>query len=140
MLLEAFDLEYEGIHIHLKLYDPITVLFDKTGSGKSFICNAVQNFILNNPECKYRVLSPESFGLWKAMLSSDDILWFIDDIDALAELYPESVDYINSGLIPLVVTGRNFSKFLFDYHAYQRLEFDDNKKILTNDASYLQRK
>lgn len=137
MKFNSLDLKSEDIYIHLKLYDPITVLFGSAGSGKSFLCNAVQGFILNNPSCKYRVLYAENFGLWQAMLSTEDILWFIDDIDLLAEMYPESVDYINSGRIPLVVTGRNFSKFGFDYHAYQRLIFDADRKILTNDASYL---
>lgn len=137
MLLDRFDLDYAGVHIHLKLYDPVTVLFDKSGSGKSFICNALQEFVLNNPKCEYRVLSTENFGLWKAIVSTEDVLWFIDDIDLLAEMYPESVDYINSGRIPLVVIGRNFSKFKFDYQAYQRLTYDADRRILTNDVSYL---
>ena len=28
MLLNSFDLTIEGIQVHLKLYDPVTVLFD----------------------------------------------------------------------------------------------------------------
>ena len=137
MLLESFDLTIEGIQVHLKLYDPVTVLFDVSGAGKSFICSGVHNYILNHPNCHYNLLMPESFSLWRAMLGQADTLLFIDDIDLLAELYPESIDYINSGEIPMVVTGRDFSKFKFDYHAYQRLLFDANKKILTNDPSYL---
>lgn len=137
MLLGTIDLQYHDTKIHLQLFDPITAVFAVSGAGKSFIVDAIKDCIASNPKCKYRTLTPDNFELWRAIIAEEHKLWFIDNVDLLITIYPESLDYINSGTIPLVVFGRDFSGLKIDYRAYQRLSFDQSRKILTNDPDFL---
>ncbi len=137
MLLAPVDLFYSNVHIHLKLSDPVTVISDMSGTGKSFIMDAVNDKIFREPDCHYKTLTFDNFHLWKNITIEENILWFIDDIDLLGAKYPEAVEYINSGIIPLIAMGRDFSNFKFDFRAYYDLCFDAERHILTNDRTYL---
>lgn len=137
MFLNPVDLFYSDTYIHIKVNDPITVISDMSGAGKSFIIDAVNDKIFNDPKCHYKTLCFDTFHLWKNITIEENILWFIDDIDLLSIKYPEAISYINSGTVPLIAMGRNFSNFKFDFRAYYDLHFDTKRRILTNDKAYL---
>ena len=135
-MFEVLNFEYLGIQIEIPILYPMTLINGESGTGKSFIFQALQDQIRLGTELGKRLwlIDYNNFALWeRAFKEASDII-VIDGIDLLCAQYPDALDVIKNGNRSLIAFGRNITGYPITSINVGILLYKNNKLAFSNDT------
>lgn len=126
-MLTELNFWHDDTHIQIPLHYAVTEICGESGTGKSFIFNALCN---KGKELDFKLCTIDYSNFHSCTsLLDPDTLYVIDEIDAMLLYYPDFIDKINSWQYQFLLFGHNFSGIKCDLRfAYNLVK---QKNLLT---------
>lgn len=116
------------MHIQIPLHPAVTEIGSESGDGKSFVFNALCD-MGRLFDFKLCTIDSRNFYVCTSVLDPN-MLYVIDEVDALLLYYPDFIDKINSWKYQFLLFGHNFSGIKCDLRfAYDLVQHGDTLTV-----------
>lgn len=123
-MLKEINLDFCGIHIEIQLSPFVTVISGYSGTGKSFIVNAIKNQAAQSQTGEINCISVDRFPFFLAEYEScSDSLLVVDNADLLLCKYPDAVDALNCDRRQVLLFSRQLCGVRCDPAFYYTLDY-----------------
>lgn len=121
-----------GYHVYIPLWFANTALTGDSGSGKTYIFNAIRQLQqMGRFEYKVFLINDNNWYDCQHIENMTDTLIIIDNWEVISLKYPKIKELLNTDSIQSLVIGRDFEDLRLHRDYVYRLNADMNKKKIT---------